>query len=778
MIVERLILMFVIILVTFPILFSLGLMLFYFLKNKRQLAKSADTVFLQVLLPRVEEEDLAVAEQFINSFSALKKGQHVSFEIVAKPQELKYYLAVPASLVQFIQNQVNSYYPASEISIVEPWSIFEGMGEVAYTSLRLQHEDYLPLKIYSELTGDPQNLLTTALSCNNPDEESAVQFLIKPSKSAFADLGKAKIKDLQGIDKKVDPEKPVEPVQIDTNLVTAIEGKIGKAGYDVCIRILAKGATKEQAENKLKTIVNAFEQLNDPLHNSFTTYVFTRHVWFVKSFIYRLFPLIGIKRFRGSSTLTADELASFVHFPGSLVTTPHITGTTDKASAPPSNLAQVGLYLGKSLYHGIETRIFMQDDDRRRHMYVIGQTGTGKSEFMKFMALQDIHNGHGVAFLDPHGSAIDDLLERIPPERAEDVIYFDAADTTRPLGINIMEAETEEQKHVVINSFIGLLYKLYDPNHQGIMGPQLERAVRNSMLTAMETPGSTLIDVYRLIVDAKYAESKIPLIKDPIVKSYWVNQLAKTSDFHKSETLGYFVSKFDRFITDYTLRGIIGQSSSSINFRELMDNGKILLIDLSKGKIGEENSQFLGMILVPKILVAAMSRANIPESERRDFYLYVDEFQNFATPDFVQILSEARKYRLNLTVANQFIAQLTTEIKDSVFGNVGTAVSFRVGMDDATYMSHQFNGVFTENDLISSSVGHAYLRLLVDGKPSEPFSMVSDWESITSAPTFPDQLSLVKKHSALKFGRDRTETDKKIMEISAITQEPEVKNNA
>ena len=305
------------------------------------------------------------------------------------------------------------------------------------------------------------------------------------------------------------------------------------------------------------------------------------------------------------------------------------------------------------------------------------------------------------------------------------------------------------------------------------MGPRLERAIRNVMLTAMSEPGNTLVEVLRLLTDPNFVKATLPKLDDPLVRRYWTDEMAQTTAFHKSETMGYFVSKFDRFVTDKLLRNIIGQSKSSFDFRDIMDNGKILLVDLSKGKIGEENSNFLGLILVPRILVAAMSRVDTPEDQRRDFYLYVDEFQNFATPDFAQILSEARKYRLSLTVANQFIAQIAEEnIREAVFGNVGTLMAFRVGVDDASYLEHQFDPVFKKQDLINNPVGQAYTRLLVSGQPTVPFSMVTDWEVMQNAKRDPQVAKSIAELSRLRFGRDRAIVEAEITERSGLNEPP------
>ena len=330
------------------------------------------------------------------------------------------------------------------------------------------------------------------------------------------------------------------------------------------------------------------------------------------------------------------------------------------------------------------------------------------------------------------------------------------------MGLNLLEAHSEEEKHFLVNSFIQLLYKLYDPNHQGIMGPQLERAVRNVMLTAMEDPESTMVDVQRLLIDQKYAKERGALVKDPIVRRYWTDEYAKTTDSQKSEKMGYFVSKFDRITTELTMRNIIGQSHSAFNFREVMDTGKILLIDLSKGKIGEENSIFLGLLIVPRILSAALARVDMPEEKRRDFYLYVDEFQNFATP--ATILSEARKYHLNLIVGNQFIAQMEDKIKEAVFGNVGTQCIFRVGPEDAEFLEPQFEPQFTKADLTNNPTGSMYIRLLANNQPLTPFSLKVDWDAITNTPKSDRVAESIRSFCRHKYGRDRRLVEAEINE--------------
>ncbi|OGG14075.1 hypothetical protein A2773_07225 [Candidatus Gottesmanbacteria bacterium RIFCSPHIGHO2_01_FULL_39_10] len=415
-----------------------------------------------------------------------------------------------------------------------------------------------------------------------------------------------------------------------------------------------------------------------------------------------------------------------------------------------------GLYIGKSTYRGMSKNVYLGEDDRRRHVYIIGKTGVGKSVLLKDMILQDIRAGKGMAVIDPHGDLVEGLLPLIPPERAEDVIYFDPSDTERPMGLNMLEAHTEEQKHFVVTSIVGLMYKLYDPQKTGIIGPRFEHAIRNAMLTVMSVPGSSFVEVVRVLTDSAFVQELLPKVTDPIVRRYWTDQIAQTSDFHKSEVLDYIVSKFGRFVTNKLMRNIIGQSQSAFDFRKVMDEGKILLINLAKGKLGEENSNFLGLILVPKILVAAMSRVDMPEEKRRDFFLYVDEFQNFATPDFAQILSEARKFHLNLCVANQFIGQMDEEVKNAVFGNVGTIISFRIGVTDANYLQHWFTPVFNEGDLINVDVYNSYINTIVNNKPMQPFS-VDMRKDIAAEKRIenPKVAEAVVQLSRLKYGKPR-----------------------
>ncbi|MEK7165565.1 MAG: TraM recognition domain-containing protein [Patescibacteria group bacterium] len=551
---------------------------------------------------------------------------------------------------------------------------------------------------------------------------------------------------------KSDPEKA--KFSYDPKTLESITNKCTRAGFKTVVRMVVSSTSKEVADMHLTNLKGVFSQFSSD-QNSFTG---TKHLikrLFMIDFIYRYFPILDIPRFAQTSILSSEELATLFHFPNKSVETPNIRWLNAKRAPASSKIPTSGMFLGNSRYRGVVRPVFLGKDDRRRHVYSIGKTGVGKSELLSSMILQDIRNGEGVCFIDPHDT-IEKILPRIPPERAEDVIYFDPSDTERPMGLNMLEAKTEEQKHFVATSIVGLMYKLYDPMKTGIIGPRFEHAVRNAMLTVMCEPGSTFVEIVRVLTDSSFVQQLLPKVQDPIIRRYWTDQIAQTADFHKSEVLDYIVSKFGRFVTNKLMRNIIGQSKSSFDFRKVMDDRKILLINLAKGKIGEENSNFLGLILVPKILIAAMSRQDTPEDNRRDFYMYVDEFQNFATPDFAQILSEARKYRLNLTVANQFIGQMEEEVKNAIFGNVGTLATFRVGVTDANYLQHEFAPIFNESDLINVERYNAYVKTVVNNEPIPPFSvdMTRDIEAERKAAN-PKVAQALIQLSRLKYGRPR-----------------------
>jgi len=591
-------------------------------------------------------------------------------------------------------------------------------------------------------------------------EGAIIQILMQPESKRWQKQGKTYVSSQKK--READPNKAT--YGHDPKEMEVIGQKAEKPGFRVSIRIVVSAKEDYVAESHLNNIKGAFAQFTGAYNSFKKTYIFLKH-FFMIDFLYRYMPLFNKDTF----ILNTEELATIFHLPNKTVETHHIRWLNAKNAPAPSKIPKEGLHLGKSNYRGEDREVYMSDDDRRRHMYIIGKTGTGKSEFLKEMILQDIENNKGVCAIDPHGEFVEDILQLMPPERADDVIYFNPSDLDRPMGLNMMEADTEEQRHFVVGSIIGLMYKLYDPHRTGIIGPRFEHAIRNAMLTIMYKKGSTFIELVRALTDSKYVDELLPLVKDPVVRRYWTDQIAQTSDFHKSEVLDYIVSKFGRFVTNKTMRNIIGQPESSFNIRKAMDEEKIILCNLSKGILGEEDAKFLGLILVPKVLTAAMARQDMAMELRKDFYLYVDEFQNYATEDFAVILSEARKYRLNLIVANQYVSQIDEDVKNAVFGNVGTMISFRVGVPDANFLQHEFSPTFNEHDLTNIEKYHVYIKTIVKNEPVPPFSMslLKDMDAI-SARMNPKQAEMIKELSRLKYEKDKDVVEAEIQSRSNL----------
>ncbi len=746
---------------------GLGWFLLQWYRYKDREQKSLESVLLQVAVPRDNEIKIDAAEQMFAALSSTAKSgfwanfkaqDHFSFELVALKENIRFYVHTHKSLRDLVEKQIHGAYPGAIVDEVDEYNIFSEQGKVAFASLKLKSAPHFPIKVYRELATDPLSSLTASLAKMQEGEGAVVQILFSPADKKWSANGKKYLSKTKG--QEADPEKA--KYQMDQRKLEAIENKVGKPGFATTVRIVVSSTSEAAAKAHLDNLKSSFAQFTSD-QNGFSGQKIRLKNLFMVDFIYRYPPLLGTQ-----SILSSEELATVFHFPNKTIETPHIHWLSSRRAPAPAEISKQGLYLGKSVYRGITRPIYIDEDDRRRHMYIIGKTGTGKSEFLKDMILQDIRAGKGVCFIDPHDT-VEKLLEQIPPERAEDVIFFDPSDTERPMGLNMLEARTEDEKHFVASSIIGLMYKLYDPHKTGIIGPRFEHAIRNAMLTVMSEPGNTFIEVVRVLTDPKYVQELLPKVKDPIVKRYWTDQIAQTADFHKSEVLDYIVSKFGRFVTNAMMRNIIGQSDSAFNIRKVMDEGKILLINLAKGKIGEENSNFLGLILVPKILLAAMSRQDVPEESRRDFYLYVDEFQNFATPDFATILSEARKYRLNLTVANQFIGQVEEEVKQAVFGNVGTMVSFRVGVSDANFLQHEFTPVFNETDLTNIERFNVYIKTIVRNEPVPPFSMDMTRDlAAEKQQANPKVAQMILQLSRLKFGRDKRVVEEEIQQRSRL----------
>ncbi len=740
------------------LVYFLGYFTFISFKNRRREGVSIDSTLLQIAVPRGNEIKIDAMEQLFASFYTIKKGgwkqkfaiqPAISFEIVAKAEDIRFFVWAPKSLRDLVEKQIHGAYPEADITEVNEINLFNETGKVAYKAFQLSRSNFYPVKTYKELPTDPLTSVTSSLAKMGPGEMASIQVVISPAGSDWQKEGRKFVSDT----KKEESDPTKAKFSTSAKTLEMVENKVSKPGFETSIRIVAVAGEKEMAKSLLDNIASSFEQFSGEA-NSLKKRKIKNKGAFMEDFLYRYQPRFNLFG-NHVSILNSEELATIFHFPNKQVTTPHLFWLNAKSAPAPSGIPTEGLFLGTSNYRGMKRDIFLSQEDRRRHVYIVGKTGVGKSELLKRMILQDINQGKGVCFIDPH-DAVRQILAQIPPERAEDVIYFNPGDSERPMGINLLDAKTEDEQHFAATAVINMMYKLFDPYKTGIVGPRFEHAIRNAMLTVMQAePGATFVEVVQALTRADYVQYLLPKVTDPLIRRYWTDQIAQTSDFHKSEVLDYIVSKFGRFVTNKMIRNIIGQSQSAFDFRKVMDEGKILLVDLAKGEIGEENSNFLGLILVPRILMAAMSRQDMPEEQRRDFYLYVDEFQNFATPDFAQILSEARKFKLNLTVANQFIGQVEEEVKNAVFGNVGTIVSFRVGVTDASYLSHEFTPTFGEDDLLNVERYHAYVKTIVHNEPVPPFSMDTTKDLVKEkAKENPRIAEIVKEMSRLKYGRD------------------------
>ncbi len=752
------------------------------------------------------DENISKAQIMYNIIaSTIQKGmkskfygqRHFAFEIVASQGFIYYYAAVPVVLVEVVKQAVVSAYPAARMEEVAEHNIFSPVGKITGTiggELTLKENYAYPIATYQDLKRDAMQSLLNSLSTLEKEDGVGIQFLLRPANPAWrksasrvasqkrkgkddkkggalvASWGKQFVtafsKPPESSGEKGSNDKP-DLSSLDQAIFDAIDDKTRHPGYETLIRVVASSNVSQRAQTILANVVAAFSLFDAPGKNGFKYTPAKDIERFVTSYILRFFPQESNK-----SILNSVELATMFHFPDQRnIPTSQLERQNSKQVDGPRNVPDEGLLLGYNVFRGVKKPIRLSLEDRQRHMYVVGQTGTGKSTFMENLALQDMLNGDGFAFVDPHGDTAEKLLAMVPRERTEDVIYFCPADMDYPMGLNLFEFDRPEQKDFLIQEAINMLYKLYDPQHQGIIGPRYESWFRYAALTLMSDPGgSTFIDIPKLFTDNKYAKQKLVHVTDHTVLDFWNKEMASTTDYHKSEVLGWFVSKFGAFLANEMMRNIVGQTKSAFNLRDIMDNKKILLVNLSKGRTGELNSRLLGMIFVMKFQAAAMSRSDQPESERQDFALYVDEFQNFSTDSFAQIMSEARKYHLNLIVANQFTTQLTDEIRDAVFGNMGTIVSFRVGQNDVDALTRYYQPMFGGDDLLRVPNFNAIVRTLVNGVPTQPFSMAT----LPPLGNPNNQLSLaLKQLSAARFGRPKAKVEAEIFE--RLTTKEDVK---
>lgn len=723
------------------------------------------------------------------------RNDHFSFEIVAdKDQLITFFAVIPYHLRTYFEQQFQAQYDEAVIDEVEDYNVFEPNGVVVASRLSLKKPTEYPILIYNKLEVDPMNALTNVLSKFDKHEGAAVQFVFRPARTRWArtpahiaavmqqgkkyEQARAEVagnffyrewiafkyiffknraKREQGIDIRTEREYRLSPME--EEMVKGFEEKAANPGFEVNIRVIVSAATKEIAEYKAHTILGAFAQFSGTLYaNEFKTTKPSVNKAEIEHFIYRTFDE------KHSYVLNTKELCTLYHMPLPTTETPNIRWLLSKKAAPPFNMPKEGVILGEVEYRGIKTPVRIKRADRQRHLYVIGQTGSGKSVMLSNLAIQDIRNGEGVCVIDPHGDLVEDVLERVPKERADDVVIFSPGDIERPVGLNMLEYETDQQKDFAVQEMVAIFYKLFG---QEMIGPMFEHYMRNAMLAMMDdkAAGATLIEVPRMFTDAKFRKEKLKHVKNLIVKNFWEQEYEQSQAGQQAaDMLSYVISKIGRFLTNDMMRNIVGQARSGFNLREVMDNQKILLVNLSKGAIGEVNSSLLGLIMVSKIQMAAMARTNIPKEQRKDFYCYIDEFQNYTTDSIAIILSEARKYRLNMILAHQYVSQLVknndTQVRDAVFGNVGTKVSFRIGVEDAEMIAKEFAPVFDENDVINVEKYTANIKLLIDNTTCRPFNMKTILPPDGNRP-LADQL---KQLSRLKYGRDRAIVEAEVIE--------------
>lgn len=710
--------------------------------------------------------------------------RHFSFEIIAKGGLVHYYAVVPMVLVDVIKQAIAAAYPSARLEEVSEHNIFSQAGKMSGViggEFTLKKKFVYPIATFQETKRDAARALLNALSAASREDGVALQFLIRPAGEGWvrASVDAAKkikedklknkglgIKGASGMAELLwkPPETPEEKkpeekqlTSLEEEMIKAIEEKTRYPGYEVLVRIVVSSNTTEHSQGLLKNIVAAFALFDSPSNNGFKFNPSRNIEDLVTSFIFRFFPQTV-----SQNILNSVEMATIFHLPDqNSIPTSKVKRQMSKQVDGPTELMDEGLLIGVNEYRGIKKEIRLSDNDRRRHTYIIGQTGVGKSGFLENLAFQDMYNGKGFAFIDPHGDSAEKLLANVPKERVEDIIYFNPGDLDNPIGLNLFEWETEDQKDFLVQESINMLYSLYDPGHTGIVGPRLEHIFRNCALLLMADPnGGTFIDIPKLLVDDAFMKSKLKYVTDRNVLDFWTKEYPDSKRSNESgEVTSWVVSKFGPFLSNTMMRNIMGQTKSGFNIRDIMDNDKILLVNLSKGKMGELNSKLIGMIFVMKFQAAAMGRADMSEEQRKDFCLFVDEFQNFATESFESILSEARKYRLNLVLGNQFMTQLTDKIREAIIGNVGTVISGRIGVTDAELMVKKYQPVFDAEDLTKLPNYQAIASVMINGVPSAPFSM----SLLPPMVQQNDQLAdAMKRLSATKYGFSRAAVEKEI----------------
>ena len=734
-------------------------------KRKVQWLNETESILLKIEVPKDNEKKELSAEQMFAALHGIlrpkselrKEGslqEHISFEIVASAKTIQFYVWTPKHLKDFVESQIYAQYPSVQIreGADDYTEVGEGSGVTYGTELHLIKSEVIPIRTFASFEVDPLAGITAVLAKLDAEGEQAwIQVLARPTDDSWHEKGKKYIADVkngkqtswgQGIIKvlldlpgymaqnflqalhtppastaKPEATKAAEVSTGQQAIIKAVEEKGNKLGYEVKIRVLYRGTDEADAKHRMQAIIGGFKQFNTTNLNGFSTTKYYNSDDFIQNYRARLFHDSGF-------ILNIEELASLYHLPHKSVETPNMVWTTSKTSEPPFNLPteqseddDISLF-GLTNFRGTQLKFGLKRKDRGRHAYIIGQTGAGKSFLLELLTLSDIYHDQGFAIIDPHGDFATDMMKYIPEHRLKDVVYFSPSDREFPMAFNPMEVSEMIPKDHISSELVGVLKRMFDS-----WGPRLEYILRYTILALLDYEGATMLDITRMLNEKDFRKKVIQQIQDPVVKSFWVTEFASWNEKFASEAVAPVLNKVGAFTANPLVRNIVGQQKSAFNIRQMMDEGKILIVNLSRGQVGEDNAAILGALMVTKIQLAAMSRSDIPDiNDRRPFYLYVDEFQNFATDSFAVILSEARKYGLNLTVANQYVSQMPDVVREAVFGNVGTMISFRVGPGDSTVLGRYFEPEFEATDLTRLNNQNVFISMIIDGEKAPAFS--------------------------------------------------------
>lgn len=743
-----------------------------------QAALDQDMVMLLLQVPRTNDKKELAAEQMFAALHGLlmfppeKRFQaarrvRVSFEIAVKQKRIGFYVCVPQYLKGFVEEQIYAQYPSVQISEVADFSRQDVPGaSLLAAEMRLSNNPALPIKTFQSFEVDPLASITATLAKFDENEEAWIQLVMQPAAKNWHKKSERYISSLRGggsgstsgaILKAfwAPPEQASgaapKLTEYDQARASGAEDKSHKLAFETSLRIVYRGtASPHQATLRIQSIIASYKQFNTTYLNGFEQARISQDHAMLTQYQER-------KMGRQLSVLNIEEVATLCHLPHTNVETPYILWARAQTAEPPANLPIVTETnqqeispIASTNFRGQNMPFGMPRSDRGRHLYILGQTGVGKSGLLELLTISDIHSPFGFAVIDPHGDYALSTLRRIPAERSADVVYFNPADTEFPIAFNPMEVTDPKLRSHTASELIGVLKRMFES-----WGPRLEYILRYSLLALLEYPEATMLDITRILTDKPFRKEVMTFVHDPVVRNFWEVEFATWNDKFAAEAVAPVLNKVGAFTANPLVRNIIGQPKSSFNVRQIMDERKILIVNLNRGLVGEDNAALLGALLVTKIQLASMSRADLAVQDRVPFYLYVDEFQHFATDSFATILSEARKYALNLTVANQYIAQMSQEVKDAVFGNVGSMIAFRMGADDARSMQRYFEPKFEEYDLVHMDNRNFVINMTISGEKTPAFSATT----LNLPPQHSDYTANIIQHSRRQFAVSRSEAE-------------------